>query len=67
VLKSFSAACIDSTPSSTPAPPHPRKPPRDSLLTRIECASARLALLKGTNVLNDVFRIWHDGPFGTIK
>jgi hypothetical protein len=34
---------------------------------RIEAASARLALLKGTNVLNDVFRIWHDGPFGTIK
>ncbi|GBF96056.1 beclin [Raphidocelis subcapitata] len=40
---------------------------RDSLLTRIEAASARLALLKGTNVLNDVFRIWHDGPFGTIN
>ncbi|KIZ01315.1 Beclin-1-like protein, partial [Monoraphidium neglectum] len=40
---------------------------RDSLLTRIERASARLALLKGTNVLNDVFRIWHDGPFGTIN
>ena len=41
--------------------------PRDSLLTRIEAASARLSLLKCTNVLNDVFRIWHDGPFGTIK
>jgi beclin 1 len=50
-------------------PPDLRAPwvPRDSLLTRIERASARLALLKGTNVLNDVFRIWHDGPFGTIK
>lgn len=41
--------------------------PRDSLLARIEAAGARLSLLKGTNVLNDVFRIWHDGPFGTIK
>lgn len=49
-----------------PLPP-PAPPRSDSLLTRIEAASGRLALLKCTNVLNDVFRIWHDGPFGTIK
>lgn len=40
---------------------------RDALLSRIERASHRLALLKTTNVYNDAFRIWHDGPFGTIS
>lgn len=24
-------------------------------------------LLKSTNVYNDAFKIWHDGPFGTIS
>lgn len=23
--------------------------------------------MQSTNVLNDTFRIWHDGPFGTIS
>ena len=26
-----------------------------------------LLLVQSTNVLNDTFRIWHDGPFGTIS
>lgn len=40
---------------------------RDSLLTKIDRAGQQLLLLKSTNVLNDTFRIWHDGPFGTIS
>jgi len=40
---------------------------RDSLLNKIDRAGQQLLLLKSTNVLNDTFRIWHDGPFGTIS
>ncbi len=40
---------------------------RDSLLCKIERASQRLHLLRGANVFNDAFKIWHDGPFGTIS
>ncbi|WIA22458.1 hypothetical protein OEZ85_004756 [Tetradesmus obliquus] len=40
---------------------------RDGLLQRIDRAGQQLLLLKSTNVLNDTFRIWHDGPFGTIS
>ncbi len=40
---------------------------RDALLNAIDRAGQRLALLRVTNVLNDVFKIWHDGPFGTIS
>jgi beclin 1 len=40
---------------------------RDSLLNKIDRAGQQLLLLKSTNVLNDMFRIWHDGPFGTIS
>eukprot|EP00798_Chlamydomonas_sp_ICE-L_P021839 gene21837-28869_t len=40
---------------------------RDGLLNKIDRASQRLQLLKNTNVYNDAFKIWHDGPFGTIS
>jgi beclin 1 len=40
---------------------------RDALLSKIDRAQQQLQLLKATNVLNDAFRIWHDGPFGTIS
>lgn len=40
---------------------------RDALLNRIDRGNQRLQLLKSTNVLNDAFRIWHDGAFGTIS
>ncbi len=40
---------------------------RDALLSKIDRASQRLQLLKSTNVFNDAFKIWHDGPFGTIS
>ena len=33
----------------------------------IEATGAALAMLRRTNVLSDVFRIWFDGPFGTIS
>ena len=29
-------------------------------------SAAHLKRLRQTNVYNDVFRIWHQGPFGTI-
>lgn len=32
-----------------------------------ELASETLEVLSKTNVYNDTFRIWHDGPFGTIN
>lgn len=34
---------------------------------QIERSVAHLERLKRSNVYNDVFRIWHDGPFGTIS
>ncbi|KAG1670187.1 hypothetical protein FOA52_014963 [Chlamydomonas sp. UWO 241] len=40
---------------------------RDGLLNKIDRASQRLQLLRNTNVFNDAFKIWHDGPFGTIS
>eukprot|EP00879_Flechtneria_rotunda_P022249 GHRR01023475.1.p1 GENE.GHRR01023475.1~~GHRR01023475.1.p1 ORF type:complete len:282 (+),score=77.32 GHRR01023475.1:350-1195(+) len=40
---------------------------RDSLLNKIDRAGQQLLLLRSTNVLNDTFRIWHEGPFGTIS
>ena len=33
---------------------------------QIERAESQLERLKRTNVYNDVFHIWHRGPFGTI-
>lgn len=39
---------------------------RDSLAHRIEATERALATLRRTNVLSDIFRIWHVGPFGTI-
>ncbi|CAM6126094.1 unnamed protein product [Calypogeia fissa] len=40
---------------------------RDAVLAKMEIAQAQLEMLKRTNVLNDAFRIWHDGDFGTIN
>ncbi|KAJ3262916.1 autophagy protein 6 [Chytriomyces hyalinus] len=40
---------------------------RDSLHSRLAVANAGLERLEKTNVYNDAFRIWHDGPFGTIN
>jgi len=40
---------------------------RDSLINKYNHASDQLERLRKTNVFNDVFRIWHDGPFGTIN
>ena len=34
---------------------------------QIEWSEAQLQRLQATNVYNDVFRIWHIGPFGTIS
>lgn len=39
---------------------------RDVLLNKMEQSAAHLKRLRQTNVYNDVFRIWHQGPFGTI-
>ena len=38
-----------------------------SLPCRIESNYAALNMLKRTNVYSDVFKIWFDGPFGTIS
>ncbi|KAJ3054408.1 autophagy protein 6 [Rhizophlyctis rosea] len=40
---------------------------RDSVNLKFQNATAQLEKLKKTNVYNDTFRIWHDGPFGTIN
>lgn len=40
---------------------------RDAVLARIESTSSALETLKQTNVFNDAFHIWHDGPYGTIS
>ena len=40
---------------------------KHALVSKIEGAHAQLELLKRTNIYNDVFHIWHDGPFGTIN
>eukprot|EP00158_Paraphelidium_tribonemae_P003401 Partr_v1_DN26098_c0_g1_i4_m607 putative beclin 1 len=39
----------------------------ESLNNQYEAASQMLELCKKTNVYNDTFHIWHDGPFGTIN
>ena len=36
-------------------------------MTLSDHTRAQLASLESTNVYNDTFRIWHDGPFGTIN
>ena len=43
------------------------KEERDALEAKLEHASTQLDLLRRTNVYNDAFHIWHDGPFGTIN
>jgi len=40
---------------------------RDALAAKIALLSQRKQLLQNTNVFNDAFKIWHDGPFGTIS
>lgn len=56
---------------SPPTPPHTQKqthkPCPCTRRRRIETNYAALNTLKRTNVYSDVFRIWHDGPFGTIS
>ena len=39
----------------------------ESLQMQQEHVNKQLEKLKKTNVYNDTFRIWHDGPFGTIN
>ena len=36
------------------------------MLLQMEHSAAHLKRLQQTNVYHDVFRIWHDGAFGTI-
>ncbi|CAK0735365.1 hypothetical protein CVIRNUC_000569 [Coccomyxa viridis] len=40
---------------------------RDVLLRKIDQTSAHLERLRHTNVYNDAFHIWHEGPFATIS
>ena len=40
---------------------------RDALTVNIEQTTRQLARLRRVNVLNDAFRVWHDGPFGTVN
>ncbi|KAJ3412956.1 hypothetical protein HDV05_008671 [Chytridiales sp. JEL 0842] len=40
---------------------------RDSVNMKYDFAAKQLEKLEKTNVYNDTFRIWHDGPFGTIN
>lgn len=40
---------------------------RDALQQRVDGTERSLASLRRTSVLSDLFRIWHDGPFGTIS
>jgi beclin 1 len=39
----------------------------ESIHLQCDLAKKRLEILSNTNVYNDTFRIWHDGPFGTIN
>ena len=50
-------------PKKKPTTPQKQKQTKQ----RIDRTNQRLQLLQGVNVLNDAFRIWHDGPFGTIS
>lgn len=40
---------------------------QDGLQRQVDVYSAQLEKLRKTNVYNDAFHIWHDGPFGTIN
>ena len=40
---------------------------RDRLVVNIEQTSRQLERLRRTNVFNDAFHIWFDGPFGTVN
>lgn len=40
---------------------------RESLQQRIDAAEHAISTLRRTNVLADIFRIWFDGPFGTVS
>lgn len=40
---------------------------RDSLQQQVDAAERAIATLRRTNVLSSAFRIWWDGPFGTIS
>eukprot|EP00300_Choanocystis_sp_HF-7_P041880 c8659_g1_i1.p1 GENE.c8659_g1_i1~~c8659_g1_i1.p1 ORF type:complete len:429 (+),score=101.57 c8659_g1_i1:193-1287(+) len=40
---------------------------RDAVKRAYETADESLRMLKATNVLNDAFHIWHEGPMGTIN
>ena len=40
---------------------------KDALLAKMNTATGQLQHLERTDVLNDVFHIWHDGHFGTIN
>jgi hypothetical protein len=53
-------ACIQQTSAINSRPRQLRSPRPDPLATLLA------AHAQSTNVLNDTFRIWHDGPFGTI-
>jgi beclin 1 len=39
----------------------------ESTNLQLKSAKERLDQLQNTNVYNDAFRIWHNGPFGTIN
>ena len=40
---------------------------RDSLVVSVEQTGRQLERLRRTNVFNDAFHIWFDGPFGTVN
>jgi len=40
---------------------------RDGLVTKVEQTNRQLDRLRKTNVFNDAFHIWFDGPFGTVN
>ena len=40
---------------------------RDGLVVNIEQTARQLERLRRTNVFNDAFHIWFDGPFGTVN
>ena len=40
---------------------------RDSLQQRVDATEHTIQTLRRTNVLSNVFRIWFDGPYGTIS
>eukprot|EP00698_Gefionella_okellyi_P010923 TRINITY_DN2861_c0_g5_i1.p1 TRINITY_DN2861_c0_g5~~TRINITY_DN2861_c0_g5_i1.p1 ORF type:complete len:407 (-),score=84.73 TRINITY_DN2861_c0_g5_i1:49-1092(-) len=46
---------------------HTYESERDAVQRSIERYTEQLNMLRATNVLNDTFHIWHDGPFGTIN